>query len=104
MVELNARFSSHLISAMSLAAGRTEFNTELDSHADSPVVGTQAAIIRSTGRIVSIKGFTDALGAPILVPVVDAAVAYDCEYIGTTILLVLRNALHMRSMHADLRS
>ena len=35
-------------------------------------------------------------------PVVDAAVAYDCEYTGTTILLVIRNALHMRSMHANL--
>jgi len=102
VVELNARFSSHLILAMSLDAGRTEFNTELDSHADSPVVGKHSHILRSTGRKVSVKGFTDQLGAPILVPVVDAAVIYDCEYSGRSIVLVIRNALFLRNMETNL--
>ena len=102
MVELNARFSSHLISAMSLDAGRTEFNTELDSHADSPVVGKHSYVLRATGRKVSVKGFTDQLGAPILVPVVDAAVVYDCEYTGKSVILVIRNALHLQNMDTNL--
>lgn len=102
MMELPDRFSSHLISAMSYDAGRDETSTELDSHADSPVVGKHVYILRSTGRKVSVKGFTDQLGAPILVPVVDAAVVYDCEYTGKSIVLVIRNALHLRNMDTNL--
>ena len=49
----------------------------MDSHADSPVVGEDAAIIRPTGRKISVKGFTDQLGKPIIVPVVDAAVVWE---------------------------
>ena len=102
MMELTDRFSSHLISAMSYDAGRDETSTELDSHADSPVVGKHVYILQSTGRKVSSKGFTDQLGAPILVPVVDATVVYDCEYTGKSIVLAIRNALHLRNMDTNL--
>jgi len=100
--ELSDRFSSHLISAMSSDANRSESSTELDSHADSPVVSKNVYILRPTGRKVSVKGFTDQLGAPILVPVVDAAITYDCEYTGKSVVLVIRNALHLRNMDVNL--
>ena len=48
---------------------------ELDSHADSPVVGSEALIIRTHDRKVRVNGFTPALGSK-TVDVVDAAVAY----------------------------
>ena len=102
MSELSDRFLSHLISAMSSDANRSESSTELDSHADSPVVGKNVYIIRPTGRKVSVKGFTDQLGAPILVPEVDAAVVYDCEYTGKSVVLVIQNALHLRNMDVNL--
>ena len=76
--------------------------TECDSHADSPTVGKYAAIIRATGRRVSVKGFTDELGKAIIVPVVDAAVVYECELTGELILLIIRNALHIMSMTVNL--
>ena len=48
---------------------------ELDCHEDSPVVGSEALIIRTHDRKVRVNGFTPALGSK-TVAVVDAAVAY----------------------------
>ena len=45
---------------------------ELDSHAGSPVVGANVHILEWTGRTVSVCGFTDELGKPLLVEVVHA--------------------------------
>ena len=72
--------------------------TELDSHADSPVVGKYAWILEDTGRRTTVTGFTSDLGKPISVPVVNAAVAYNCEFTGKTHILVLCNALHFKRM------
>lgn len=76
--------------------------TESDSHADSPVVGMNSAVLRNTGKRISVKGFTDQLGAPIIVPVVDAAVVYECELTGSLLLLIIRNALLIHSMKVNL--
>ena len=75
---------------------------KFDSHADSPVVGKYCLVFRRTGRQVKVSGFTDQLGAPIQVEVVDAAVAHDCEYTGKTYMLVLRNALYLPRMTVSL--
>ena len=75
---------------------------ELDSHADSPVLGKGATVVRNTGRTVSVKGFSDELGQPLLVPVVDGIVTYECEYTGNVVLLMIRNALHLPSMNNHL--
>ena len=76
--------------------------TELDSHADSPVVGKYAWILEDTGRRATVTGFTSELGKPMSVPVVNAAVAYDCEYSGETRILVLCNALYFKRMENNL--
>ena len=55
---------------------------ELDSHANSPVVGKYARILENTDRLVSVSGFSDAIGKPITLQVVNAPLAYDCEYSG----------------------
>ena len=75
---------------------------ELDSHADSPVVGKHCLLLKRTGRQVNVSGFTHQLGAPIKVDVVDAVVAYDCEYTGKTLMLMLRNALYFPKMDISL--
>ena len=71
--------------------------TELDSHADSPVVGKYCKILELTGKTVKVSGFTSDLGKPLEVPVVNAAVAYDCVYTGMTYILVIYNALYTES-------
>lgn len=71
---------------------------ELDSHADSPVVGNNAHILEYTGKKVSVVGFTNALGKSLLVDVVHAAVVYDCDTTGQSFLIVIHNAIYVKSM------
>ena len=48
------------------------------------------------------SGFTPELGKPLTVPIVTAAVAYDCEYMGSTYVLVIQNALNFKNMEVNL--
>ena len=43
--------------------------TELDSHADSPVVGKYSTVLEYTGRKATVTGFTEDLGRHMSVPV-----------------------------------
>ena len=76
--------------------------TELDSHADSPVVGRHCKILEYTGRQVDVSGFSDSLGECKSIPVVNCAVAYDCTITQQTYILIINNALFMRSMEMNL--
>ena len=80
---------------------RVELHTELDSHANMPVVGKHAYIIAKTGKKVDVSPFTPDY-KPLTVPLVDAMVKYDNPYDGKTYILVLRNALHVPSMDHNL--
>ena len=75
--------------------------TELDSHANIPVVGKHAYIIAKTGKKVDVSPFTPDY-KPLTVPLVDATVKYDNPYNGKTYILVLRNALYVPSMDHNL--
>ena len=48
------------------------------------------------------SGFTSDLGKPLTVPVVNAAVAYDCEYTGETRIMVICNVLYFKNMEVNL--
>ena len=85
-------------------SGDSDSALESDSHADSPVVGKRAYILRRTGREVNVSGFSDQLGSPLTVPIVDAAVMYDCAYTGKSYLMVIRNALYLQQMKVTLAS
>ena len=75
--------------------------TELDSHANMPVVGRHALVLSRSGQSVDVNPFTpDYLSMN--VPIVDAAVKYDCPYDGKSYILILRNALHVPSMQNNL--
>ena len=50
----------------------------------------------------STSHFTNNLGKPIVVDVVHAAVAYDCEYAEENQLMIIRNVLYMRSISITL--
>jgi hypothetical protein len=78
-----------------------ESRTELDSHANMPVVGRNAYIISDTGRIADVNPFTPDYDS-MQIPIVDAAVQYECPYDGQSYIFVIRNALHVPSMRNNL--
>ena len=76
---------------------------ELDSHADSPVVGSEALIIRTHDRKVRVNVFTPVFGST-TVDVVDAAIAYECEFTGKVLIMIIRNVRHLKEMKHNLLS
>ena len=91
-----------VISAMTYDAPHECPRTELDSHADSPVVGKHCKILEYTGKTVDVSGFSDSLGECKSIPVVNCALAYDCVITQQTHILIINNALFMRSMEVNL--
>ena len=80
---------------------RVESRTELDSHANMPVVGKHAYIIAETGKKVDMSPFTPDY-KPLTIPLVDATVKYNNPYDGKIYILVLHNALHVPLMDHNL--
>ena len=78
-----------------------ESRTDLDSHANMPVVGSNSKIIRRAGKEVNVSPFTPDYN-PITLPVVDAAVLYQCPYTGKEYVLIIMNALHVPAMSHNL--
>ena len=82
--------------------GRSAGTTELDSHANMVEIGSQGTIIHRTGRYADVNAFSSDVGKMSSVPIVDAAIAYDCPFSGRTILMVASNALYVDSMDHNL--
>ena len=76
--------------------------TQLDSHANMVVVGNNATIFSNSGKSADVRPFSSKCSKMESVPIVDAAVAYDCPYTLKTYLLTVRNALHVPSMEHNL--
>ena len=51
--------------------------TQLDSHANMVVVGSQATVFGSSGRKADVRPFSSDCTKLEAVPIVDAAIAYD---------------------------
>ena len=66
------------------------------------VLGKDAFIFESTGRTCNVEPFSPDLGIAQNIPIVDAAIAYDCEQTNETYILIIRNALHIPSMNHNL--
>ena len=75
--------------------------TELDSHANMPVVGRNVVVISESGKTVDVCPFSPDY-EPVALPVVDVAVQYDDPYDGKSYILVILNALHVPSMEHNL--
>ena len=102
--QLSRKFQQHLVAALEMNDEDTsmESRTELDSHADSPVIGRNAKIISYNGQSASVTGFTKDLGKCLSVPIVSAAIAYTDEDSGETVVLLVHNALYIKSMEHNL--
>ena len=66
------------------------------------MVRRYSSVLEDTGRKATVTGITSELGEPITVPVVTAAVAYDCGYTGKSFILVIYNALYFRNTDTNL--
>ena len=80
---------------------KVESCTELDSHANMPVVGKHAYIIAETGKKVDVSPFMPDY-QPLMVPLVDAMVRYKNPYSRKSYILVLWNALYVPLMENNL--
>ena len=80
----------------------TNSRTELDSHANMVVVGNNCLIIEWSGRTAVVNPFTPDYDALPEVPIVDAAVMYECPTSGKESILLVRNALHVPAMEQNL--
>ena len=75
--------------------------TELDSHANMPVIGKNAYILSKIGETVDVAPFTPDY-KPISVELVDAALKYECPYSGEVKILIIRRGLYVPSMTHNL--
>ena len=57
---------------------------DLDTHANTCALGSACLILQDTGNTVSVGGFGETIGSMDDVPIVTAAVAYDCPVSFTT--------------------
>ena len=71
--------------------------TDLDSHADSAVVGKNALILETHEATVKVNGLTPSLGTK-TVPVVNAAVAYDDVMSSQVVIMLIYHALYISEM------
>ena len=78
-----------------IESGGESSSLELDSYVDSPVLVSKDLIIRTHDRKVRVTGFIPALGSK-TVDVVDAEIAYKCEFTGKVLIMIIRNGLHLK--------
>jgi len=81
----------------------TEPRTELDSHANMVVLGSECFVFDNIqDKTCEVQPFDPSIGTAKHVPIVDAALSYDCPYSYKTFILVVRNALYIPSMDHNL--
>ena len=66
------------------------------------VVGKHCTVFDTTGRTCTVNAFSPSAGKVNDVPIVDAAVTYDCPIKGKTYLLLMRNVLHIPEIDHNL--
>ncbi len=76
--------------------------TELDSHANMAVAGSNCTIISSSGRYANVTPFSSNLPTMEMVEIGDAAIAYDDPILHVTYLLVMQNTLLIPMMNHNL--
>ena len=79
-----------------------ESRTELDTHADTCVVGKDCLITHEYDRLVSVTGYDPNQGKVKDLKVVSAAIAYDCPDTGEVIIIKINQAIYIKSMFHNL--
>ncbi len=89
-------------SQLASKASAVDPKSELDSHANMVVLGRNSFVFEWSGKHCNVKPFDSSLGMVNNIPIVDAAIAYDCPYDHRTYILIVRNALYMPGMENNL--
>ena len=75
----------------------------MDSHANMVVLGSECFVFDNIqDKTCEVQPFDPSIGTAKHVPIVDAALSYDCPYSYKTFILVVRNALYIPSMDHNL--
>ena len=72
-----------------------EGNVEMDSHADTCVLGRNFVLLHSTGRVCDVFPYTDTYDGITGVQIVTGATAWTCPNTGETFILIIPEALWM---------
>ncbi len=76
--------------------------TELDSHANMAIAGSNCRIIATSSRYANVTPFSSNLPTMDMVEIGDAAIAYDDPILHVTYLLAMKNALLIPTMNHNL--
>ena len=79
-----------------------ESTSEMDSHADTCVVGRNVLVIHIYNQTVSVTGYDPSQAATNGLQVVSAQVAYDRPDTGQVVLLTIHQAIHVPTMEHNL--
>ena len=79
-----------------------EYHTELDSHADTCVVGKHCLVTHTYDKKVNVSGYDPNLGSMRGMAIVSAALAYDDPMSGETMILRVHQAVHIPTMDSNL--
>ena len=102
LVQNNKIYSTIMEGTGTMVDVNESSRTELDSHANMPVIGMKAYILSKIGETVEVAPFTPDY-KPISVELVDAALKYECPYSGEIKILIIRRGLHVPSITHNLR-
>ena len=97
----NNKVYSTILEGSEITQDASISRTELDSHANMPVIGMNAYILSKIGETVDVAPFTPDY-KPISVELVDAALKYECSYSGEVKILIIRRGLYVPSMTHNL--
>ena len=75
--------------------------TELDTHANMPVVGSNAYVLSWSNETALVSPYMPDYESK-EIPIVDAVVLHACPYSGMEYIFVMRNALHVPAMRNNL--
>ena len=84
-----------------LCCGLEMTRTELDTHANMPVVGKSAYVLEDTGCSASVSPYNPDY-EPIELPIVNEALLFECKTTGDSFILVEKNTLLVDSMCVNL--
>ena len=75
---------------------RIDPTMELDSHANMVLLGKDCFMFDGVqGCTCNVVPYDPSLGIGKKIPIVDGAMAYDCQYTHKTYILIVRNALYV---------